>query len=62
MVKKGACGSTRSLQGRRRDCMKCEYCWHETGCDFPSGCGYGIDGSRQIGTRCYMDGKLLKNY
>ena len=46
----------------RRDCMKCEHCWHEPGCDYPSGCGYGIDGSRQIGERCYKDGKLLKKY
>lgn len=46
----------------RRDCMKCEFCWHETGADYPSGCGYHFDGSVQIGERCYKDGKLLKQY
>ena len=46
----------------RRDCMKCEYCWKETGCNYQEGCGYGIDGSRAIGERCYKDGKLLKKY
>ena len=46
----------------RRDCMKCEHCWVAPGYDYPDGCGYGIDGSRAIGTRCYKDGKLLKKY
>lgn len=46
----------------RRDCLKCKYVWKEPNTEYPSGCGYGIDGSRQIGTRCYKDGKLLKDY
>lgn len=52
----------------RRDCLKCKYCYRAVsqnfpgGSDFPDGCGYGVDGSRPIGTRCYKDGKLLKKY
>lgn len=46
----------------RRDCMKCEYCWVNKDCNCPDGCGYGVDGSRAIGTRCYKDGTLLKKY
>lgn len=46
----------------RRDCMKCPHVWIPLGCDYPEGCGYGVEGSRPIGTRCYKDGVLLKNY
>lgn len=46
----------------RRDCMKYEYCFIDTKNNVPDGCGYGIDGSRAIGERCYKDGKLLKKY
>lgn len=46
----------------RRDCMKCEYCWIDVQQEKPDGCGYGVDGSRAIGTKCYKDNKLLKKY
>ena len=42
----------------RRDCMKCEYCWHSDG--IPDGCGYKLDGSMAIPERCPKDGKLVK--
>lgn len=42
----------------RRDCMKCEYCWHSDG--IPDGCGYKLDGSMPIPERCPKDGKLVK--
>lgn len=42
--------------------MKCKYCWKDTYNWRPEGCGYGVDGSVPIGTRCYIDGKLLKKY
>lgn len=42
----------------RRDCMKCEYCWHSDG--IPVGCGYKLDGSMAIPKRCPKDGKLVK--
>lgn len=40
----------------RRDCMKCEYCWHSEG--IPDGCGYKLDGS-MAGLRLTQTGNKL---
>lgn len=47
---------------KTKDCMKCPYVWIDVYNNTPSGCSYGVDGSRGLYEYCYKDGKRLKKY
>lgn len=47
---------------KTKDCMNCPHAWIDIYTNTPSGCSYGVDGSRGLTGYCYKDGKRLKKY